>query len=96
MKNQWGQEIDVGDVVAYVNKTGSYTERKIGKVTGFGSRDVYGTHPEVTLHVLWLYDGSYGLAEEHRHKGTVGLRRVFKLDPASLHPYIYEGLVAAE
>lgn len=93
MKNQWGQDIEVGDIVGYVNKTGSFTERKIGVVEGFAERK--GTIPETTLKVYWVFDGSYGPPADHRHRGTVGLRRVFKLDPASLHPYIYEALVQA-
>lgn len=96
MKNQWGQDIEVGDFVGYVNKTGSYTERKLGVVEGFGERrNDYGSNPETTLHVYWVWDGSYGLAEDHPHKGTVGLKRVFKLDPASLHDYVREGLERA-
>lgn len=95
MNNQWGQNIEVGDIVGYVNKTGSYTERKIGTVTGFGTRDRgYGV-TETTLHVTWAWEASYGPPEERVIKGTVGLRRVFRLDPGSLHPYLVEGLQRA-
>jgi hypothetical protein len=95
VKNQWGQEIDKGDIVGYVNKTGSYTERKLGVVEGFGQRENWGSNPENTLHVYWLWDGSYGLAQDHPHKGTVGVSRVFKLDPASLDATVREGLEKA-
>lgn len=93
MKNQFGQDIEVGDYVGYTNKTGSFTERKVGVVTGFGSRERgYGSTPETTAHVTWVWDGSYGLAAENTHKGTVGVRRVFKLDPASLYPFVVQEL----
>lgn len=93
MKNQWGQDIEVGDFVAYTNRTGSYMERKLGRVEGFSTRRAdYGSNGETTVQVQWVWDGSYGLAEERRHRGSVGLRRVVKVDPASLHPFIREGL----
>jgi hypothetical protein len=96
VKNQFGQEIEIGDFVGYVNRTGSYTERKVGVITGFGSRERgYGSVSETTAHVTWVWDGSYGLAAENKHKGTVGVRRVFKLDPASLYPYVAEALQQA-
>jgi hypothetical protein len=95
MRNQWGQDIEVDDIVAYVNRTGSYTERKLGIVLAFGSRNEdYGSQHETTVRVQWVWDGSYGLAEERRHRGTVGLRRVVKVDPATLHDYIREGLLS--
>jgi hypothetical protein len=93
MKNQWGQEVEVGDYVAYTNRTGSYTERKLGRVLGFGTRrQDYGSNGETTVQVLWVWDGSYGLAEPRLHRGSVGLRRVVKVDPESLHPFIRDGL----
>lgn len=92
MKNQWGQEIEIGDIVAYVNKTGSYTDRKLGRVVAFGTRNGDYHDYETTVQVQWVWDGSYGLPEERRHRGTVGLRRVVKVDPASLHPYVRDGL----
>lgn len=97
MKNQWGQDIEVGDYVAYTNRTGSYTERKLGKVLGFGERrQDYLSQRETTVQVLWVWDGSYGLPEPRQHRGSVGLRRVIKVDPESLHPYVRDGLQEAK
>lgn len=96
MNNQWGQEIGPGAVVGYVNKTGSYSERKLGVVLDLGTRKRdFGSNPENTAHVLWVLDGSYGAAETHLHRGTVGLKRLFKLDPESLDPDIKNTLQAA-
>jgi hypothetical protein len=93
MRNQWGQDIQAGDVVAYTNRTGSYTERKLGVVIEFGERRTdFGSNPENTVFVSWVWDGSYGSPEKHPHKGTVGLKRVFQIDPASLDRFVLEGL----
>lgn len=87
MQNQFGQRIEVGDIVGHVSKTGSYTDRKVGRVVGFGERkDWSGKKVEDTVLVDWLLDGAYG--EEARSmtglSRGVGITRLLKLDPAGI------------
>jgi hypothetical protein len=87
MINQFGQEIEVGDWVGYASKTGSCTDRKVGKVVRFGERKsgYHGTAAEVTAYVHWLYDGTWSELRRIDEAGKgVGIRRLFKLDPDGL------------
>jgi hypothetical protein len=86
-KNQWGQEIDVGDVVGYVTKSGSNFTRKIGRVIKFGTRHVWPQDDEVTVWVHWQWIGGDhdGKARAIDDTGSgVSINRVFVLDPDSL------------
>ena len=84
MINQFGQHIEVGDWVGWVSKTGSYTDRRVGKVLRFGERDAGYGHKETTVIVHWLLDGAHGdIATACNFIGNgVGINRVLKLDPA--------------
>lgn len=85
MLNQFGQDIQVGDWVGWASKTGSYTTRKIGRVTGFGERkDWAGRKMEDTADVDWQFDGSSAnparaITVKGKSNG-VGINRLFKLD----------------
>lgn len=85
MLNQFGQHIEVGDWVGWVSKTGSHTDRKVGRVVSFGERKIgWNDRIEATVVVHWLFDGTYGhiaKAVDSVGKG-VGITRLLKLDPA--------------
>lgn len=72
--NSIGQEINGGDRVLTVSRSGSYMDFKIGRVSGFGERKApgYGRKTEPT--VLIEYEN-----REHGKSRGVGLDRVFKL-----------------
>lgn len=89
LRNQFGQDINVGDWVGYVTRHSSTIERKIGKVVGFGERNIYyRKEPEITVIIEYKAEGTYCRtrgAQPTKGKGTgVGLNTVFKLDAAGL------------
>ena len=73
MRNSIGQEINEGDRVLHVSRHGSRIDFKVGKVSGFGKRNVgYSGKTEPT--VLIAYESkAYGPSR------GVGLDKVFKL-----------------
>lgn len=74
MINSIGQEIQQGDRVLTVTRSGSYMDFKVGRVSGFGERKApgYGRPNEPT--VLIDYEN-----RQHGKSRGVGLDRVFKL-----------------
>ena len=78
MRNQFGQEIEVGDWVGHVSRSGSSLYRKVGVVEAFGERKTYyGT--QVTVKPRWVKSDhswdSLGLSP------GVGIDTVFKIEP---------------
>lgn len=85
MRNQFGQDINVGDWVGYTSKRGSITTRKIGIVTSFGQRSTYYNPAEIIVRVNWKRDGTWRTTRDIDENGKgVGLNTVFKL--ANLEP----------
>lgn len=83
MRNQFGQDIKVGDVVGHVTRSGSSLYRKVGEVVAFSERKQRsGTIP--TVKVKWTHDESSWSNSVGKISPGVGVNTVFKLDPASL------------
>lgn len=81
MINQFGQEINVGDWVGHVSRSGSSLHRQVGRVESFGVRKTWrGT--EVVVKPRWVKSDSdwqsLGLSP------GVGINTVFKIDPPEL------------
>lgn len=86
MRNQFGQEIGVGDWVGYASKTGSVTTRKIGRVVRFGERKNWNEVLHVA-YVNWLKDGTWGSVRDVKSNGSgVAIQHLFKLDRDGLEP----------
>lgn len=85
MRNQFGQDIKVGDWVGYTSRTGSTIIRKIGTVISFSERKNW-RDIEPTVVVQWKVDGTWHAIEniEGPLSRGVGLNTVFKLDPRGL------------
>lgn len=88
MQNQWGQKIAIGDTVGYASKSGSYTSRKLGVVTGFGER---GDEDVAFVHWRWEGGGKFPMPINEKGSG-VGINRLFHLSTATLSPEIIAGL----
>ena len=83
MRNQFGQEIEIGDWVGHVTRSGSNLYRKVGRVEAFGYRKspYHGTET-VIVRPRWVKsDCSWdklGLSP------GVGINTVFKIEPIAL------------
>lgn len=85
--------IELDDIVAYVSKTGSSTDRKIGVVVEFKEVkiDSYPDRYVPGARIEWKWDGSYcdrGSIPERISssplKSTVRVTNLLKLQPSSL------------
>lgn len=89
--NQWGQMIELDDIVAYVSKTGSTTDRRIGVVVALTQTkiDSYPDRYVPAVKVEWKWEGSYCDTGKPPVKSgdkpsTIRINNVFKLQPSSL------------
>lgn len=88
--NDFGQRLDVGDIVGWGHRDGNESVQQVGIVLSLGERKLSTTYSETAARCQWVLGG--------RKQGYVSSTKastLFVLDPKTLGQQQYNAIVAA-
>lgn len=93
--NQFGQKLERGSVVGHANRSGSFTERKVGVVTGFGVRQHSYGRDDMVAKVTWVHSGGQTTWPKPLKSPGVDVNKLFVLDDRTIDRDIVNAIIDA-